>query len=127
MANVIENRAVNANVEIASIAVIYDGVAAGGAMVSTAMIPADASVVGVYLNTSTANGAVLAGTGTIRVAVGGAAQWVMAATTAGNAKAGFPVPLTGSFTGAIHVTMGGTVTAVNGVHYISVAYVRGNA
>jgi hypothetical protein len=127
MANVIANRAVNANVECVSIAVTYDGSAAGAAMVSTAMIPADASVVGVYLNTSTAEGAVLAGTGTIRVAVGGATQWIMAATSAGNAKAGFPVPLTGSFTGAVHVTMGGTVTAANGVHYITVAYVRGNA
>tara|TARA_R110002050_G_scaffold116946_1_gene233596 strand:- start:21772 stop:22155 length:384 start_codon:yes stop_codon:yes gene_type:complete len=127
MANMIENRAVNANVEIASIAVVYDGSTAGGPMVSTQMIPADASVVGVYLNTSSANGAVLAGTGTVRVAVGGATNWLMGAVAAGNAKAGYPIPLAGSFTGAIHVTMGGTVTAVNGVHYISVAYVRGNA
>ena len=124
MANVIENRAINANVELASFAVVYDG-SAGGAMVTTQMIPADASIVGVYLNTSAANGAALAGSGTIRVAVGGALNWIMTAAAAGNCRAGFPVPLTGSFTGAIHFTGGGTVTA--GTHYISVAYVRGNA
>ena len=127
MANTISDRAVNANVELASIAVQYDGTTAGGAMVSTAMIPADASIVGIYLNTSAANGVALAGTGTIRVAVGGASNWIMAATSAANAKAGFAVPLVDSFTGAIHVTMGGTVSAANGIHYISVAYVRGNA
>ena len=126
MANVIEKRGTNANVEIASVAIVYDGASAGGAMVSTAMIPADATIVGVYLNTSKADGAVQAGTGTLRVAVGGAAQWIMAATSAGNTKAGVPITVAGSFTGAIHVTAGGTVTAANGVHYISVAYVRGN-
>lgn len=126
MANVIEKRGTNANVEIASVAIVYDGATAGGAMVSTAMIPADASIVGVYLNTSAANGVALAGTGTLRVAVGGAAQWIMAATNAAGAAAGVPVTVTGSFTGAIHVTCTGTVTAANGVHYISVAYVRGN-
>lgn len=127
MANTISDRAMNANVELASIAVKYDGTTAGGAMVSTAMIPADASIVGVYLNTSAANGVALAGSGTIRVAVGGAAQWITGAISAANSRAGVPVTLTGSFTGAIHVTMGGTVSAANGVHYISVAYVRGNA
>ena len=127
MANLIEDRAQNANIELASVAIVYDGSTAGGAMVSTAMIPADASVVGVYLNTSTAQGAVLAGTGTIRVAVGGAAQWITGAIAAGNVKAGHIEAVAGSFTGAIHITAGGTVTAVNGVHYISVAYVRGNS
>tara|TARA_B100001094_G_C18196390_1_gene811688 strand:+ start:27883 stop:28266 length:384 start_codon:yes stop_codon:yes gene_type:complete len=127
MANAIENRAMNANIELASVAIVYDGSTAGGAMVSTAMIPADAVVVGVYLNTSSTNGAVLAGTGTIRVAVGGAAQWVTGAIAAGNVKAGGGNLVAGSFTGAIHVTAGGTVSAANGVHYISVAFVRGNA
>ena len=128
MANVIANRAINGNIELASVAIVYDGSTAGSAMVSTAMIPSDASIVGVYLNTSSANGAVLAGTGTLRIAVGGAGNWLTGALAAAACKAGAAVLFTGgNFTGAIHVTTSGTVTAVNGVHYITVAYVRGNA
>ena len=127
MANLIEDRAQNANVELASVAIVYDGSTAGGAMVSTAMVPADASIVGVYLNTSNADGVVLTGAGTIRVAVGGATNFIHVAPSAANTKAGVPITVAASFTGAIHVTCSGTVTQVHGVHYISVAYVRGNS
>jgi len=128
MANIIEKRAINGNIELASVAIVYDGSAAGTAFVSDAMIPEGSSITGVYLNTSTANGAVLAGTGTLRVAVGGAANWVTGSLAAAACKAGSAVLYTGgNFSGAIHVTAAGTVTAVNGVHYITVAYVRGNA
>ena len=78
----------------------------------------------IYINTSN-GGAVLAGTGTIRVAVGGATNWVTAAIAAGSVKASVLAPAA-QFTGAIHVTAGGTVTAANGVHIITIGYVRGN-
>jgi len=128
MANIIEKRAINGNIELASVAIVYDGSAAGSAFVSDAMIPVGSTITGVYLNTSTANGGVLAGTGTLRVAVGGATNWVTGSIAAAACKAGPAVLYSGgNQSGAIHVTAGGTVTAVNGVHYITVAYVRGNA
>jgi hypothetical protein len=128
MANMIEKRAINGNIELASVAIVYDGSTAGSAFVSDAVIPEGSTITGVYLNTSSANGAVLAGTGGLRIAVGGAAQWLTGTLAAAACKAGPAVLFSGAnYTGAIHVTATGTVTAVNGVHYITIAYVRGNA
>jgi len=126
MANMIENRAINANIELASVAITYDGTTAGSPFVSTVMIPAGATVVGVYINTSAAFGAALAGTGALRVAVGAPNAWITGAIAAASCKAGVVVPTSANASGAIHVNATGTVS-VAGVHYISVGYVQGNA
>ncbi|QDP52768.1 MAG: hypothetical protein Unbinned838contig1000_19 [Prokaryotic dsDNA virus sp.] len=124
MANVIESRATKGKIETVSVAIKYDGSTAGGAMVSDVEIPADAVLDSIYINTNN-GGAVLAGTGALRVAVGGAAQWVTAAIAAANVKASVLVP-SNQHTGLIHVTASGTVSTANGVHIVTIAYIRGN-
>lgn len=122
MANSINDRAKNAEIKCAAVEVTCDG-SAGGAMVSTQVIPDGATIVGLYCKTD--DDSALGGTSpTVRVAVGGATNWICAATadpaTVAIAIAGAGA---GGFSGAVHVTIGGTPDA--GSYYLSVCYLAG--
>ena len=130
MANITKDAAINGTVDTVAVSIDYDGTA-GGAYVFTNMVPTGSVIKDITLNTSL--GVVLPGTGTLRVAVGGAAAWVTAVTAAAACIPG-AIAITGGspslvLNGAIHVTAGGTVTApaagITHKHVITISYTSG--
>jgi len=128
MANIIKNGAINGTVDTVAVSIEYDGTTGGTvAHVFTNIVPAGAVIKDITLNTST--GVVLAGSGTLRVAVGGATAWNTATIIAAACVPG-TLTLSGGSpqlvqSGAIHVTTGGTVSTVAGRHVITISYTSG--
>jgi len=126
MANLIKDGAINGTHDNVSVSIEYDGLTAGAAYVFTNAVPAGCVITGITLNTST--GAVLGGTGTLRVAVGGPVAWVTGVIAVANCVPG-PLSLTAGSpllvqSGPIHITAGGTVNVV-GKHTITISYIAG--
>ena len=130
MANLIKDGAINGTHDSVSVSIEYDGTV-GGAYVFTNAVPAGCVITGITLNTSL--GVVLPGTGTLRVAVGGAAAWVTGVIAAAACIPGVMTMSGGSpqlvLNGAIHVTASGTVTApvapARHKHTITISYISG--
>jgi len=130
MANITKDGAINGTVDVVSVSIEYDG-SAGLAYVFTNSVPPGSVIKDITLNTST--GVALAGTGTLRVAVGGPIAWNTNTILAGACVPG-PLTLSGGSaqlvqSGAIHVTAGGAVTApvapAKARHVISISYTSG--
>ena len=127
MANITKDGAINGTVDTVAVSIEYDGSTAGAAYVFNNIVPAGSVIKDITLNTST--GVVLAGAGTLRVAVGGAAAWNTATIAAAACIPG-TLTLSGGSpqlvqSGKIYVTAAGTVTTAGGKHTITISYTSG--
>ena len=127
MANITKDGAINGTVDTVAVSIEYDGATVGGAYVFNNIVPAGSVIKDITLNTST--GVVLAGAGTLRVAVGAANAWNTGVIAAGSCVPG-PLTLSGGSpqlvqSGKIYVAATGTVTTAGGKHTITISYTSG--